>query len=329
MDDPALSPLLPTFARDAEQIDPLSMILRSLRIQSRAAEFCRLSPAPGQRWPRPGPGFVFVVEGWLQLELPGSSDRVPLRRNDVVFFLREGGAVLHAAGDQLVAGGDNLISTVPDEASRGRVGASASMARIVWGELVPDEFTRQTLWLLPPVLRANADASGSQFGMRHLLTILAAELEERHPGSDFIVDRLLDALVVMTLRATNLAFTAEDGLLPVLAAPEMRAAVGAIHARPDYDWTVHELADKVGVSRSQFAAQFAKALGRPPVDYLRDLRMRLACRMLQDTNCRVRQVALRVGYATEASFSKAFSRWCGCAPGEYRRQQRNPKPQEC
>jgi AraC-like DNA-binding protein len=50
--------------------------------------------------------------------------------------------------------------------------------------------------------------------------------------------------------------------------------------------------------------------------------MRLACRLLRESEKGIKEIAGRVGYSTEASFSKAFTHWCGQAPGEYRRQSR-------
>jgi AraC-like DNA-binding protein len=80
------------------------------------------------------------------------------------------------------------------------------------------------------------------------------------------------------------------------------------------------------VSRSKFAVRFVEVFGTPPFDYLRDVRMRLACRLLHETDLGIKEISARAGYATEASFSRAFSQWCGCAPGAYRRRKENPPP---
>jgi AraC-like DNA-binding protein len=78
------------------------------------------------------------------------------------------------------------------------------------------------------------------------------------------------------------------------------------------------------MSRSAFSARFSELVEEPPLTYLTRWRMARATRILQTTNQPLSEVAARVGYEADAAFSKAFKRWTGLAPGEFRRRQRTP-----
>lgn len=49
-----------------------------------------------------------------------------------------------------------------------------------------------------------------------------------------------------------------------------------LHARPEHNWTVTELAGQVGVSRSTLATRFTQLIGQPPLQYLTQWRLQLA-----------------------------------------------------
>ena len=74
------------------------------------------------------------------------------------------------------------------------------------------------------------------------------------------------------------------------------------------------------MSRSAFAAAFAAAVGKPPAQYLRECRINLARRLLQDTRLGLKEIAARTGYDSVTAFSTAFKRLAGAAPGAFRRQ---------
>ena len=103
--------------------------------------------------------------------------------------------------------------------------------------------------------------------------------------------------------------------------PSVGAALALLRAQLGAPWTVADLARKVGLSRTAFAARFRDLVGEPPMSYLARLRLGYAAGYLSATDKTVREIARMVGYESEASLSKAFRRAFGQAPGEYRRQQ--------
>jgi AraC-like DNA-binding protein len=91
-----------------------------------------------------------------------------------------------------------------------------------------------------------------------------------------------------------------------------------MHARVAHAWTTDQLAAEVHLSRSAFAERFTQLLGVPPITYLTEWRMQLAAARLRDTPRSIGQIATELGYESEATFTRAFKRAAGIAPGKYR-----------
>lgn len=91
-----------------------------------------------------------------------------------------------------------------------------------------------------------------------------------------------------------------------------------LHADPARDWTLASLAREAGVSRTRLAERFTSSTGQPPMQYLKQWRMQIAAGLLAEGNANVAAVALRVGYDSEAAFSRAFKKAAGVPPSTWR-----------
>ena len=111
----------------------------------------------------------------------------------------------------------------------------------------------------------------------------------------------------------------QSGWLAGLRDPSVGKALSLLHARPAHAWTIEELAQEVGVSRSVMAERFAELVGVPPMHYLASWRMQVATQKLRNTSASLAQVAGIVGYDSEAAFSRAFKKVFGVAPATWRR----------
>jgi AraC-like DNA-binding protein len=109
-----------------------------------------------------------------------------------------------------------------------------------------------------------------------------------------------------------------SGWLAALRDPVVGPALSLLHADPARAWTVRELAMAVAVSRTVLAEGFVRLLGRPPIRYLTEWRLRLATGLLSTGNATIAEVALAVGYSSEAAFSRAFKRAFGESPAHWR-----------
>ncbi|MEZ4571760.1 MAG: AraC family transcriptional regulator [Thermomicrobiales bacterium] len=139
------------------------------------------------------------------------------------------------------------------------------------------------------------------------------------PGSETIVTRLADILVVQAIRAwIEQDPAARSGWLGALQRPQVGRAIAMIHREPARDWTVASLASEVAMSRSAFAARFSEMTGEPPMQYVTGWRMQLAEIGLREDGATVGELA-QLGYRSEAAFSRAFKRHSGVSPGTARR----------
>lgn len=204
-----------------------------------------------------------------------------------------------------------------------RHGGNGPLTEIVSARLTLDtEVTEPLLRVLPPVLRFDLDDSADD-ALRSTFRLL--ELERTFPGfgSGFIMSRLVEALFVYALRtcASSSAMTS-PGWLAALSDPGLAPALRELHTDIAHPWTVDELARRAGMSRAAFAAAFKQKTGDSPINYLTCWRMHRAKRLLRDTRLSLRQIALTIGYDTDAAFSRAFRRVEGVAPGAWRRRWR-------
>ena len=102
--------------------------------------------------------------------------------------------------------------------------------------------------------------------------------------------------------------------------PQVLRALTLMHARSAHPWTLDELAQHAGLSRTALAERFRDAMGDTPLNHLRVLRMQRAMRLLAETEQRLEAVAAEVGYRDAFSFSKVFKRTVGVSPKAFRLQ---------
>lgn len=88
-------------------------------------------------------------------------------------------------------------------------------------------------------------------------------------------------------------------------------------------WTVEILACKVGMGRSNFATRFTREVGRAPMEFLFEERMKHAALFLEKSDMKIAEIGKRVGYDSEAAFSRRFRGYFGVPPGELRRRRRS------
>jgi len=157
-----------------------------------------------------------------------------------------------------------------------------------------------------------------------LVDLLVHELTADQVGQSTVVDRLVDVVLVATVRAW-LAAHPDDapGWLSTAHDPVVHGALRAIHDRPAEPWTVLTLAREVDVSRATFAARFRMQVGSPPMAYLTRWRLTLAADLLTSTDRTLASIAADVGYGSAFALSTAFSQQMGTSPSRYRHQHQH------
>ena len=205
-----------------------------------------------------------------------------------------------------------------------RSGGGGEVTRFVCGYMACDrQLCEPILGGLPKVIRVNIreDASGQwlENSIRHLVQ----EAGSSHPGSSAMLAKLSEALFVDILRRYIAQLPADQtGWLAGTRDPVVGKSLAILHRRPEHPWTVAELAREVGLSRSALVERFSRYLSEPPMAYLTRWRLQLAARALQSTSRSVAEIAVEVGYESEAAFNRAFKREFGQPPARFRRERK-------
>jgi AraC-like DNA-binding protein len=241
-----------------------------------------------------------------------------------------------SAGDAVVLNGVRTVTLasdpelVPTAAADGsdpfftQVGEGGGDTDVIIGGHIDLEPTSAQLLTsaLPAVLHAPAPTAEAG-EMRRLLERIAEEARSGRPGAEFAADQHTELLLLQVLRtALGDDALAEPGWLGLLADGQLRPAVTLMHDDPRRAWRLDELADAAAMSRSHFAARFRAVSGQPPLTYLSHLRVTLAQRALRTSDTTIAALADDLGYASESSFSHAFTRVAGTSPSGYRRSNR-------
>ena len=275
--------------------------------------------------PVPGAAFHAVVAGSCWLRIPGRAPQ-HLMPGDVVLLPTNTPHELVSAADARTDSLARFETDVPrtPEGDMLIQGPGAGTRLLCAAYDYDHEVAHPLLSQLPPVLYVPAGMPGDDGGISATLRLLALELGGHPPGSRAAVGRLIDVLLIHAMRAWQRiqADDATDGWLLALRDPVVAQAMNAIHQRPREPWTIESLAREVNVSRATLARRFAYLVGETPPEYLTRWRMDLAAQRLRDTDDTIAQVADAVGYRSEYSFSRAFTRHRGRAPGRYRRETR-------
>ncbi|WP_458376819.1 AraC family transcriptional regulator [Pseudomonas pergaminensis] len=183
----------------------------------------------------------------------------------------------------------------------------------------------QGLGSLMPALML-IDAQGQRYpGLMPILAVMEREVSAARVGYSGILARLADVVAAMIVRGwVECACGNASGLVAALRDTRLAGALLVLHQQPGRNWSVAELAAHCHTSRSVFAERFQATLGIPPLRYVTELRMRLASQWLTLERLPIEEVALRLGYTSQAAFSRAFKRITGQPPGASRHNLRSP-----
>ncbi len=152
-----------------------------------------------------------------------------------------------------------------------------------------------------------------------IVPLLDAEISNAEPGQQVMLDRLLDLLLVASLRGW---FSRSDTQPPrwyqASSHPVVGPALRMLQTNPAQPWTVAALAREVGVSKATLARRFTELVGEPPMAYLTGWRLTLAADLLREDDSTIGAIASEVGYGSPFSLSTAFKRVWGISPTRYR-----------
>jgi AraC-like DNA-binding protein len=174
----------------------------------------------------------------------------------------------------------------------------------------PDSL-RAMIFALPQVIHIRRE-EGAEW-IDGIFRFLMIEAEDLQPGGALMISRLIDLVVIRALR-TWVQQGQSSGWLGGLSDARIARSLKAIHEEPMRRWSIAALAGSAGMSRSSFCERFTALVGRSPLRYQNEWRLRLAREMLAKRDARVGEIGLRIGYESEAAFSRAYKEFFGHSP---------------
>jgi AraC-like DNA-binding protein len=147
---------------------------------------------------------------------------------------------------------------------------------------------------------------------------LLSEIAARRLGHRAMIESLLRRALILLLRRLVERGERRAPWLAALEDARLGRAVSVMHDRPGDSFTVTELAEVAGMSRSVFAARFVGVLGQSPMGFLKRIRLGRAAHLLGHTDLPVKTIAGQAGYLSRSSFTRAFLAQHGLGPTAYR-----------
>jgi AraC-like DNA-binding protein len=186
------------------------------------------------------------------------------------------------------------------------------------GRFVFDTANESLLWeMLPPLLLVASDDTSS-WRVRSLLKLNEMETLHPGPGSEFVIARLMELILVEMLRREQPQVDERStGLIAGLLDPAIAGALLAMHTEIARPWSVAELAKLCRVSRSGFATRFKQVVGVGPIEYLMRWRIAVAKDELRRGTRSIGEIATAVGFQSSSAFSTSFTKATGCSPKRF------------
>jgi AraC-like DNA-binding protein len=300
--------------------DPLTDILRGLRLEGVEYGRWEMKEPWGIEFPAgPAARFHFVGRAGCWLKQP-CGDWVELREGDALLVPRGAAHVLASVPDAPVTpmagyAVEEVCKNVYCAANEGcRPGTLLFSGRMYFNL----DGLHPLLGMMPAVMRAH-ELEAYEPGIPALLEAMAREVTMDRIGAGGILARLADVLAASIIRSwVERGCGDASGWIAAVRDPDIGRVLAAIHLEPNRDWTVEALAKMMGASRSGFAERFATIVGETPLKYVTQVRMHQARQWLARDRMKIAVVASRLGYDSEASFSRAFKRVIGAPPSRFR-----------
>ncbi|WP_044182913.1 helix-turn-helix domain-containing protein [Phytobacter massiliensis] len=300
-------------------MDSLSQLLNMLNPRCEVNLHCRFAGRWEADHPQLGPGMVpwhAILKGEARLQIAGAAYDV--RPGDVL-LLPQGSA--HTLQGLIDWGHLSPVAKRHNGAvTEVRAEGEGEAVEVLCGEF---NFGPDSRWLFADATKLIVLHTRDRQDCPELETLLAMLVRESlaaQPGGAKLVQHLAATFLTLLLRILLSQHTPPAGLLRLMTDHRLTPAVMAVLADPAQPWTIESLAQRCFLSRATFARHFAQAYHLTPQTWLTHLRMAQAARLLkQASTLTVETIAGRCGFASLASFSRAFKGIYGMTPARYRR----------
>ncbi len=300
--------------------DVLSDILRLVRVES-CVYFLRDFRAPwGIAIPQGKVAqFHAVVHGHCVVEI--NSRSVSLSTGDVILLPHGNAHVLADSCGSPAQPAADVMASFRSECPAFVTGDRVT--QILCGHFAYRSDLRHPLFAeLPKFVHEAAYDAASHGTLAAVLPLLTHEMKTQQPGSESVIERFAEILLVQLLRLYVNRLPQRRGFLAGISDGRIARAVRVVHRDHDQNLSIQRLADAAGMSRTAFAQHFKRLMGVTPIDYLTQWRMYQASELLTSNGLTLADIAARIGYDSDVAFSRAFKRQFQISPSAYRRAAR-------
>ncbi|MGA8864297.1 MAG: AraC family transcriptional regulator [Gallionella sp.] len=325
-------------------MDALSELLRDIRLSGTAyidaelsASWAIQTPDSAEIAQRVAPGggriipYHMIVEGGCVVQVEGD-EPITLEAGEVVVIPHGDVHVLSSkfGVPPLRFTADAVVQMIRrDAVSRVKHGGDGDRTRLVCGFFACDKTLSDLLILpLPRMFKFRVRGDSTAALLPHAICQPEDSPDSiANPGAQAVLCKLSELLFVDAVRsyAETLAHDGA-GWLSGIRNRYVSHALALMHQQPGSDWTLDTLAHELGTSRTTLADHFVQHMGRTPMQYLSEWRLRLAADALAGSDHAIKRIAADSGFNSTTAFSRAFKRELGVSPGEWRRGKHADHP---
>ncbi len=151
-----------------------------------------------------------------------------------------------------------------------------------------------------------------------MVAAVHAEMVAGFPSGRLFLDSVEQAMAVTLVNGHAVRHRPVQIYRGGLGSARLRRIKGLVHAKMEFDLSLDEMAQAVGLSTAHFARMFRKSTGETPHQFVLRQKLERAKAMLRAPDARVLDVAVACGFKTQQHFAQAFRDVWGVSPTEYR-----------
>lgn len=301
--------------------DPLSEVLEDIRVTGVNYVRCELRHPWGLFFPKQAEARLhFISSGPCWLHMDDTQGWIELKPGEILMFPR--------GAEHILASEPGCVCKPVEEQRKVSLGGIVFKLQLTEGDGAATQIfsgtisfaaqaLRPLMGQMPDMLRP-CEIASEHATLLAVLDAMGRETSDVRLGGATILARLADVAATHIIRAWANNCSDAQGWLAAVRDPQIGRALAAIHRTPGEDWTVESLASIAGLSRSSFADKFRAVMGEGPAHYVAKWRMQMAGEWLAK-DIPIAEITERLGYESEAAFSRAFKRVMGEAPSRWRK----------
>lgn len=270
--------------------------------------------------------FHFAHRGRCFVRVDGETEPTQLEQGDLIIITRGAMHTLYCdpTTENLAVQLDQVVQDSGFDGSGtlvyGELGTDQE-TQLVCGHFAFERGANHPLFdALPSYIHIRNYGEASGTWMENTLRVIGTEAGRGEMGSDMIALKLSEIIFAQALRTYLNSEGADKPVLAGFSDPAIARVLQAVHEEPSHPWTLDELAQIAGLSRTSFTTKFSRCLSITPLAYITRWRMQIARQRLSDTKAPIIKIAEGVGYQSEAAFGRVFKKHFDTAPATYRRQ---------